>query len=111
MQEKELEELHKWEFFLRNISEFVQLANIKGIKFIVRTNENGNHHKPHLHVEISNGASMSIAIEDGEILALSGKILPSQIKMAQEWMQENNEMIVNNWNEFSNGFVIPAYGN
>lgn len=25
MQEKELEELHKWEFFLRNISEFDKL--------------------------------------------------------------------------------------
>mgnify|MGYP005757860397 CR=1 FL=1 len=50
---------------------------------------------------------MSVAIDDGEILACSGKISPSQKKMAREWVLENKELVISKWNEFSNGIQIP----
>lgn len=97
----------EWEFFLRDITQFVQLAKINGIKFEVRTNEQSGHHRPHLHVSTSS-SSMSIAIDDGEILACSGKITPPQKKMAREWMLKNKDLVIAKWNEFSNGLKIEV---
>lgn len=107
MNEEEKKKLLEWEFILRDISNFVTIKRINGIKFEVRTNEQSGHHRPHLHVSTSS-ASLSIAIDDGEVLAQSGKISPSQIKKAQEWMKDNYDFIVGKWNEFSNGIEIPV---
>ena len=73
MTEKEQALLLEWSMMLRNLTEFVQVAKINGIKFEVRTNEQSGHHRPHLHVSTSS-ASISIAIDNGDILAKSGKI-------------------------------------
>lgn len=97
----------EWEIFLRNISDFVQIEKVNGIKFEVRTNEQSGHHRPHLHVSTSS-AAMSVAIDDGEILACRGKISPSQKKMSREWMIENKGLVISKWNEFSNGIQIQA---
>lgn len=105
MNENEKEIFLEWELILRNISDFVQIAKINGIKFEVRTNEQSGHHRPHLHVSTSS-ASLSIAIDDGEILAKSGKISPPQLKMAKEWMLKNKDLVASKWNEFSNGIEI-----
>lgn len=107
MIENEKEIFLEWELILRNISDFVQIAKINGIKFEVRTNEQSGHHRPHLHVSTSS-ASLSIAIDDGEILAKSGKISPPQLKMAKEWMFKNKDLVASKWNEFSNGIEIPV---
>ena len=107
MTEEEKKIFWEWEFFLRDITQFVQLAKINGIKFEVRTNEQSGHHRPHLHVSTSS-ASMSIAIDDGEIIVCSGKISPSQKKMAREWMLKNKDLVIAKWNEFSNGLKIEV---
>ena len=107
MTEEEKKIFLEWEFFLKDITQFVQLAKINGIKFEVRTNEQSGHHRPHLHVSTSS-ASMSIAIDDGEILACSGKIAPPQKKMAREWMLLNKDLVIAKWNEFSNGLKIEV---
>lgn len=86
-------------------TEFVQLARIDGMKFIIRSNEQSGHHIPHIHLETSS-ASLSIAIETQEVLAISGNINPSQFKKAKKWVQDNQELIRRNWNEFSNGIEI-----
>lgn len=106
MTEQEKNSLLEWEMILRNISDFVQIAKVNGIKFEVRTNEQG-HNRPHLHVSTSS-ASMSIAIDNGDILAYSGKISPPQRKMAQEWISSHKDIITSKWNEFSNGFEIDV---
>nr|WP_316616995.1 DUF4160 domain-containing protein [uncultured Ruminococcus sp.] len=106
MNEEEKNLLLEWEMILKNITDFAVVKRINGIKFEVRTDEQSGHHRPHLHVSTSS-ASLSIAIDDGEILAKSGKISPPQIKMAKEWMEKNREFISNKWNEFSNGIEIP----
>jgi len=107
MTEQEKMKFSEWEMFLRNISDFVQIAKIYGIKFEVYTNEKGRHNKAHLHVSTSS-ASMSIAIEDAGILACSGKISPHQIKAAQKWVRDNKDLVISYWNEFSNGIEIPV---
>ena len=84
MTENEKKIFLEWELFLRNLTDFVQIAKINGIKFEVRTNEQSGHHRPHLHVSTSS-ASMSVAIDDGEILACTGKLSPAQKKMANGW--------------------------
>jgi len=104
----QMKALTEWEMILRNMSDFVQVANVAGIRFEVYTNEKGSHHKPHLHVSTSS-AALSIAIEDGEILAKAGKISPSQIKHAQNWILNNSALVKEKWNTFSNGFEIPVY--
>lgn len=107
MTEQEKNILGEWEMFLRNISDFVQITKINGIKFEIYTNEQSKHHKAHLHVSTSS-ASMSIAIEDAEILACSGKISPPQKKTAQQWVRDNKDLVIRYWNEFSNGIEISA---
>ena len=104
---EQIKRLSEWELILRNISDFVKIAKENGIRFEVYTNESGKHKKPHLHVSTSS-ASMSISIDDGEILAKSGKISPPQIKQAQKWIEKNKDLIVANWNTFSNGIEIPV---
>ena len=106
MNEQEIQTLLEWEFILKNISQFQEIKRIDGIKFEVRANEQSGHHRPHLHVSTSS-ASLSIAIDDGEILAQSGKISPAQIKTAQKWIKNNRDFISRKWNEFSNGIEIP----
>lgn len=107
MTKDEEQKLLEWEFILKDISDFVLIAKINGIKFEVRTNENSGHHRQHLHVSTSS-ASLSIAIDNGDILAQSGKISQIQIRKAKEWMQENHELIIAKWNEFSNGILIST---
>ena len=53
MTEEEKKILLKWELILKDLSRFVQIAKINGIKFEVRTNEKSGHHRPHLHVSTS----------------------------------------------------------
>lgn len=78
MTEEERKSLLEWEFILKNICDFVQVGRINGIRFEVYSNEQG-HNRPHLHVSTAD-ANMSIAIDNGDILACSGKISPAQRK-------------------------------
>ena len=105
MTEEERKSLLEWEFILKNICDFVQVGRVNGIRFEVYSNEQG--HNRHLHVSTAD-ANMSIAIDNGDILACSGKISPAQKKMAQKWIEKNHELIVSKWNEFSNGFEIEV---
>ena len=106
MTEEERKSLLEWEFILKNICDFVQVGRVNGIRFEVYSNEQG-HNRTHLHVSTAD-ANMSIAIDNGDILACSGKISPAQKKMAQKWIEKNHELIVAKWNEFSNGFEIEV---
>lgn len=105
MTDEELKILREWDMILRNISDFVQLDKVKELKFEIRTNEKGNHNRQHLHVSTSS-ASMSIAIDNGEILACSGKISPSQKNLARDWLDQNREFVIDMWNKYSNGLPI-----
>ena len=107
MNEEEKKKLLEWELIFRDVTNFVAIKRINGLKFEVRTNEQSGHHRPHLHVSTSS-ASLSIAIDDGEVLAQTGKISPSQIKMAQKKKKNNHDFIVEKWNELSNGIEIPV---
>lgn len=86
-------------------TEFVQVARIDGMKFIIRSNEQGGHNLPHIHLETAS-ASLSIEIETQRVLALSGKINPSQLKKATDFIKNNQELLKRNWNEFSNGISV-----
>ena len=105
MTQKDYEVLQNFVLDFSVPTEFVQLARIDGMKFIIRSNEQSGHHIPHIHLETSS-ASLSIEIETQKVLAAKGKINPSQLKKATKWIQDNQELIKRNWNEFSNGIEI-----
>ena len=106
MTEQEKQIFLEWDMLLRNLTDYAQVGKTDGIKFEIRTNEQG-HNRPHLHVSTSS-ASMSVAIDDGEILACTGKISPAQKKMAKEWLEKNRGLVESKWNEFSNGIKISV---
>ena len=106
MTEAEIAIFKEWDLILRNISDFVQLDKVKGIKFEIRTKEKG-HNTPHLHV-ITEKAQMSVAIENGEILECSGRISNPQKNMAREWVLNRHDLLVEKWNELSNGIKIAV---
>ena len=86
-------------------TEFVEIKRIDGMKITIRSNEQAGHNLPHVHLETSS-ASLSIEIETQKILALSGKINPSQLKKATKWIANNQDLLKRNWNDFSNGIKI-----
>ena len=86
-------------------TEFVQVARIDGMKFIIHANEQGGHNLPHIHLE-TGSASLSIEIETQKVLEITGKINPSQLKKATEFIKKNQDLFKRNWNEFSNGVSI-----
>ena len=88
-------------------TEFVQVARIDGMTLTIRSNEQSGHHLPHIHLETS-AASLSIEIETQKVLAISGKINPSQLKKAIKWIANNQDLLKRNWNEFSNGIKIAV---
>ena len=107
MTEADIILLKEWTQILENITDFAIIGRVNGIKFIIHTNENTGENTPHLHVETSS-AALSIAIDDGRILACSGKIAPIQLKMTQEWMRDHKAFIIAKWNELANGIEIAV---
>lgn len=104
MTENEKNLFREWEIILKNFSDYAQVGKVNGIKFEIRPKERG-HNIPHLHVSTSS-SRMSVAIESGEVLALTGKISSSQKKMATEWILKNHDLLVSKWNELSDGILI-----
>ena len=51
---------------------------------------------------------MSVAIDNGDVLAHSGKISSAQKKKATEWINNNKDLLVSKWNELSNGLKIDV---
>lgn len=68
-------------------TEFVQVGRIDGMKFIIRSNEQGSHNLPHIHLE-TGSASLSIEIETQKVLACSGIISPSQLKRRKNLLEK-----------------------
>ena len=93
--------IHNKSFYdtkLNSISFVVMRQN--ELRFEVRTDEQ-HHNKPHIHVSTS-AASLSIAIETGEILAKSGSIRERNIEKARDWIFKNQNFLKEKWNELAN---------
>ena len=71
-------------------------------KIIVRSDEDTNHFLPHVHVEISDGSSASISIDDQrKIFDCSGKAKDKDYKKAIECINMNIQTLREEWNTFS----------
>lgn len=86
---------------------FQVVARVDGMRFVIHSNENCGHNKGHVHIE-SSGAEIEIDIQNFQVLNASGKISKHKIKVAQEFVKNNQQMFIDNWNEFSNGINISA---
>lgn len=103
------EEMNRIKNFVLDFSistDFQEIGRIDGMKFKIYPNEQG-HNAAHVHMETSS-ASVSIEITTQNILECSGKITSRQIKKAITWVADNQEMLINNWNEFTNGVKIDV---
>lgn len=88
-------------------TQYVELARIDGVKFIVHPNENCGHHKAHVHIECGD-AEYEISIPDGEILNASGKISRFKLKQAQKYIKDNPAFFAEGWNKYTNGITISV---
>lgn len=86
---------------------FQVVAKLEGLKFVIHPNENCGHNNGHVHIE-SSGAEIEIDLQTFKVMNMSGKISPHKIKTAQKFVEENQDMFIRNWNEFTNGIKIPA---
>ncbi len=77
-----------------------------GMSFIIHANEDCGHNKGHVHIK-SSGAEIEVDLQDFRVLNASGKISKHKIKVAQEFVKNNQKMFIKHWNEFSNGINIP----
>lgn len=87
-------------------TEFRVLATIDGMKFKMNSKEQG-HNLPHIHLETAS-TSMVITIEDSpQMLKCSGQGLNNRrLNLAINWVSEHKEMLINNWNELTNGVKV-----
>ena len=65
-----------------------------GILVAILYEDNDRHHLPHIHARYS-GMKVSIAIEDGRVLA--GEIPPKQLKMVQAWVEIHRDELFADW--------------
>lgn len=86
-------------------TDFVEVKRIDGLKFIIHSNENCGHNRGHVHIEAGD-AEIEIDLLSFKIINASGKISPKKIKLAQKFVQDNQQLFIDNWNEFSNGVKI-----
>lgn len=103
------EEMNRIKNFVLDFSistDFQEVGRIDGMKFKVYPNEQG-HNAAHVHMETSS-ASVSIEITTLKILECSGKITSKKIQKAVTWVADNREMLIKNWNEFTNGVKIDV---
>ena len=90
-----------WVQFLTGRTTFAQAGEYKGIKFHIRTKENGHKH-PHIHVEYQ-GKWVSISLITFEVL--SGKLHPQQRKSAIKWCKDNSSELKRNWAKYHGKIV------
>lgn len=100
MDEQVKSKILEWKFILPLLRVEAKVGKCDNLTFEVRTKENG-HNKPHIHVSTS-AASLSIAIETGEILAQSGSIRERNIEKARDWIFQNQNFLKAKWNELAN---------
>ena len=78
------------------------------LTFIIKTKETEQHHYKHLHIETSS-ASITINIENAEIINCSGKLTPTNKNNAIRWVKEHKNYLNNNYDLLSKGVKIPVY--
>lgn len=101
---KYFEWMTPWENIFEVISERKKVGDFEGICFIIHPNEQG-HNKGHLHAKYQ-GKEVVISIPEGEVI--SGNIPKTKQRMASEWVVDNSDFLIKQWNEITNGIKIPA---
>lgn len=88
-------------------TQFAIVEKLDGMRFIIHSKENCGHNRGHVHIE-SSGAEIEIDLQSFEIINMSGKMNNHKKKLAVKFVQENQKMFIDYWNEFSNGVKITA---
>ena len=87
--------------FINNTFELYEIrarvGKENGIVFQVRSNEK-NHAVPHVHASYGD-YSISVSIETCEVLA--GNLPPKNKKIAQKWIKENRDKLLNDWKNYA----------
>ena len=103
--EKDMEKLIAF-YHLFNVSTQFQVVEMQeGMLVIINSNENGGHNKGHVHIE-SGGAEVEIDLQTFEIMNMSGKMNKHKLKSARKFVEENKQLFIDYWNDFSNGVSI-----
>lgn len=75
-----------------------------GIYFIIHPNEQG-HKKPHLHAQYQD---KQIVLEIPTGFVLAGNLPGKKAKKASEWVVENEDFLIQEWNKLTNGVMITV---
>lgn len=100
------EKIKEWQYILPRLLEEAKMGTCDTLTFEIRTKEKG-HNIPHVHVS-TRVASLSIAIETGEVLAQSGKIRERNIQKAKAWIRDNRDFLASKWNELADSPIQIA---
>ncbi len=100
------DDLYDWIDIFDIILERKRVGQLKGIEFIIHTNEQG-HNRGHIHAKYQD-KEVVISIPDGRIM--EGNIPPAKQKLAAEWVKSNSEFLTKKWNELTNGIKISFPG-
>jgi len=81
-----------------------ELASFYGIKVLMFTYDNKQHHLPHIHARYQ-GNKAAISIPEGELLA--GSLPPKKLRMVQTWIDIHGDELMECWNLAVNGTDPP----
>lgn len=93
-----------WKNIFEIISYRKKVGELEGISLIIHPNEQG-YSKGHVHAKYQ-GKEVVVDILTGEII--SGNIPLKKQRLASEWVLDNKEKLIRQWNELTNGIKIPA---
>ena len=80
-----------------------ELASFYGIKVMMYTDDNRQHHLPHIHVWYQ-GAEAVLSVPSGRLLA--GDLPTKKLRMVRTWMDIHETELLDCWKNAVNG-VTP----
>ena len=72
------------------------IYKMSGLIIELRSREDGRHHLPHVHVTYGKYAQV-LGLDGSEII---GHIPNKQLAKAKDWIEDNKDMLENEWRKF-----------
>jgi hypothetical protein len=82
-----------------------ELASFYGIRVMMYTHDNKQHHLPHIHVWYQ-GEEAVLSIPTGRLLA--GDLPSKKLRMVRTWMDIHEDELLDCWEKAVNGVTPPS---
>lgn len=94
---------------MSNADVLLEMANLPprrtGLKYQIWYSAKMEKHKPRIKVDLGDGDSISIQIEDHKIVGDADKLSSKELNVIFEWIDMNKEILLKYWNDAHTGSI------